>query len=365
MNAITCLLKDKLLWNRARLDCFALLVCSVLMQRSVNLVLLCLCSHSDSLIASAYRRFQRFFSDFAMPLDDVGALVLSLLPAPAQGFVLAMDRTNWQFGRKHINVLVVGVVFGKMCFPLAWMSLPQGTKKGNSNASQRIRLFKRVLGLIGAGRVRVLLMDREFIGKKWLGWLDAQGVGYVVRVKSNTLVGGMNAGRLTRRRRWERCASRRFEVFGQQVWFAAKTATSQRAGALQVISNRFCGAEALELYRLRWGIELFFSHLKSRGLNFEDTHLSEGVRIERLCAVLAVAFTLCYRNGARVVRAKAPALKKHGHAAKSVFRVGLEDFISAIYAGRSRRLAAMLACIQKPPPPDLFAPLIRALKIVV
>jgi len=337
----------------------------VLLQRSVNLVLLSLCSHTGSLVDSAYRRFQRFLSEFKMPLDDVGRLVLSLLPSPAGGFVLAMDRTNWQFGRKHINMLFIGVVLGNMCFPLVWMALPKRTKKGNSNAAQRIRLFKRLLGVLGGQKIRVLLMDREFIGKKWLGWLDAQGVGYVVRVKSNTLVGGMDAGRLTRQRRWKRCAHKRFEVFGQQVYFAAKIATSQRTGALQVISNRFAGEEALELYRLRWGIELFFSHLKKRGLNFEDTHLSEGARIEKLCAVLVVVFTLCHRNGLRVTRDKPVALKKHGHAAKSVFRVGLEGFVRVLYTDPKALFALILACFKTSPPEVCFAPHSLAKKIVV
>jgi hypothetical protein len=223
--------QGKLAWNKARLDCFALLVAGVLMQRTANLVLAGTCNHRGGLGRSAYRRFQRFLSGFAMPLTDIARFVLGVLPCPQAGWVLAMDRTNWQFGRRHINIRLFGVVLGKICFPIVWMVRPKRTKRGNSNAAQRIRLCKRLLGLIEASRIRALVMDREFIGKKWLGWLEGRGAGYVVRLKHNALVGGMHASQLSRRGRWKRCASRRFEVFGQQVFFAAKSMAAQRGGA--------------------------------------------------------------------------------------------------------------------------------------
>jgi len=37
--------------------------------------------------------------------------VLALAPKSANGWVLAMERTNWQFGKTHINILVVSVIF--------------------------------------------------------------------------------------------------------------------------------------------------------------------------------------------------------------------------------------------------------------
>lgn len=33
---------------------------------------------------------------------------------PAEGWVLAIDRTNWQFGKAHINILVVSVILGEV-----------------------------------------------------------------------------------------------------------------------------------------------------------------------------------------------------------------------------------------------------------
>jgi hypothetical protein len=86
VDAIKSLLQDKLRWNRARLDCFALFVSAVIMQRTVNLVLLSVCSHTGSPGAWAYRRFQRFLSGFKMPMGNVARLVLGLLPVPQDGY---------------------------------------------------------------------------------------------------------------------------------------------------------------------------------------------------------------------------------------------------------------------------------------
>lgn len=293
-----------------------------------------------------------------MPLLEVGALIKSLLPQSPEGFVLAMDRTNWQFGKTHINILCITAVFGKVGFPLVWVALPKSTKKGNSNSAQRIALTKKLLRLIPATDIRVLTLDREFIGKSWLGWLEKQKIPYVVRLKHNARVGSVSAGDLSRRRRWKRFEQKRWRVMGQEVYFAAKTITAQRSGSLQVISNRYAGQSALDLYQLRWGIEIFFSHLKKRGLNFEDTHLGKPLRIERLTAVLSVAFTLAYRAGAigALKKGKLIPRKKHGYRAKSQFRLGLESLIHLLM-NHSRDAAQQLrqlfqSCFQ--PNPKIF-----------
>ncbi len=93
---------------------------------------------------------------------------------------------------------------------------------------------------------------------------------------------------------------------------------------MAVISNVFFGDEALDIYRLRWGIETLFSHLKKRGYQFEDTHMTKKDRIARLMCVLTVAFALCYRWGQKLEKDAGVKLKKHGYRAKSLFRQGFE-----------------------------------------
>lgn len=72
------------------------------------------------------------------------------------------------------------------------------------------------------------------------------------------------------------------------VFFAGKTITSKgkRGERLNVISNRFSGPEMLELYKQRWGIELLFNHLKKRGFNLEDTHMTSGKKSKNFSLLL-------------------------------------------------------------------------------
>src|SRR5208283_2775448 len=48
---------------------------------------------------------------------------------------LAIDRTNWCFGRTTINVLMISVMWNGMGVPLIWVLLPSAV---NSNTRTRI-----------------------------------------------------------------------------------------------------------------------------------------------------------------------------------------------------------------------------------
>lgn len=84
---------------------------------------------------SLYRRFQSFFLRFAMPVEDIARLVVAKLPGQHGGWVLSMDRTNWQYGRTRINLLGVAVVVGKVAVPIVWMALPRRTKPATRRRS--------------------------------------------------------------------------------------------------------------------------------------------------------------------------------------------------------------------------------------
>ena len=148
------------------------LVQGILHTRNVNLSRIASCDKidddSDATESSKYRRFQRFFSNFEMPVEDLSRLIRCKIPKPGDGYVLSMDRTNWKFGKKHINVLTVGINIGKVCIPLVWKVLPQSTKNGNSSTKHRKHVIKQVLEVLPAGEIQALLMDREFCGDEWL-----------------------------------------------------------------------------------------------------------------------------------------------------------------------------------------------------
>lgn len=193
-----------------------------------------------------------------------------------------MDRTNWKFGRTHINILVVSVLIGSVGFPICWKTLAKRIKCGNSSQDHRIALMKRVLSILPFSKIRVLTMDREFIGDRWLGWLSLMDIPYVVRLKRNALIAERSVSWWSQYNRWKSIAAVKQEVFGRQHYFAIKRIFNDGEPYVAVISNVFQGKEALDLYRLRWGIESLFAHLKKRGYNFEATHLTKGIRIDAL-----------------------------------------------------------------------------------
>ena len=97
-----------------------------------------------------------------------------------------MDRTNWKYGKKDVNYLVVSVAWQGVSIPIVWQCLDN--KGGSCNTQQRIDLMERVLDIIPANKIDQLLGDREFIGKLWLNWLKYKKIVARIRVKNNTKI---------------------------------------------------------------------------------------------------------------------------------------------------------------------------------
>ena len=304
----------------------------------MNLTIASTCMTNDTRKESEYRKAQRFFEKFAMPLQDIGAFVLSQFAKPKKGWTLAMDRTNWKFGKTHINILTVGVVIQGDAIPIAWVELPQKTKRGNSNTAQRIEVIESVLKLMPANSIYALTMDREFIGMSWLKWLDDKGVGFIVRIKKNHKVNGLAAERFRQWRNWR--SPELVDLWGLKFYFAAKAINRGRDSHLYVVSNKFKAKDALKIYKQRWSIELLFSHLKKRGFNLEDTHMTEAAKIERLFGVVTLSFLTTYSWGLILsANTSLNATEKR----KSIFRLGLESLMELFDKTLSRPLCELIS----------------------
>jgi hypothetical protein len=113
------LLSNNLKANSARLNCLSFIVSVMLQHRTVNLVILSTSDDGkDVSNETRYRRLQDFFLNAKLCYQSIGSFILSRIPKPSEGYTLAMDRTNWKFGRKHINFLVISVVAGSVSIPL-------------------------------------------------------------------------------------------------------------------------------------------------------------------------------------------------------------------------------------------------------
>jgi len=310
-------------WNAKRLEFLAFFIISLIKVRTVNLAEIARSFPGRAAASSKFRRIQRFPAEFKLPFNDIAWLVAAGLP---QGrWILALDRTDWQFGKTVINLLVLGVVCHGTAVPLLWIHL---NKKGNSDTAERIELLERFLTLFGRERIAYVTADREFIGGEWIRWLIGQGIGFSIRIRKNTLLAGADGEIAHISREFARIpGGAKKRIQNVTIWGCLVNAEGMRlkdGEYLIVISDKTSGI--INSYKARWNIETMFGCLKSRGFRFEDTRLTDPERISRLLALLALAFLWAVQTGAWLIkRGKAIPFKKTlNRPLKSIFRHGLD-----------------------------------------
>lgn len=115
--------------NLARINFFGLFTSALCKVQTVNFEKLACSFESDTKMESSLRRIQRFISEYVLDTDLIARLIFSLLPHKPP-YRLAMDRTNWKFGSKDINILVLAIVYKGVAFPVLYKMMP---KFGNSS----------------------------------------------------------------------------------------------------------------------------------------------------------------------------------------------------------------------------------------
>jgi hypothetical protein len=120
-------------------------------------------------------------AEYVLDTDLVARFVFSLLPHKPP-YRLVLDRTNWKFGSKDINILTLGIVYKGVAFLLLFHVMP---KFGNSSTRERIDLINRFIQLFGSDSIECLLADREFVGHRWLEYLNNLCIEYYIRIREN------------------------------------------------------------------------------------------------------------------------------------------------------------------------------------
>lgn len=329
----------------ARCDFIIRFVLALVVVRSVTLSTVASVLNPKVLPESNERRIKRFLGGVGFDGEAWLKLALALLPLEGK-LVLTLDRTTWELGSVCRNLLIVGVAYRGTAFPLLWTVLD---KQGNSDTEERLALLDRLLPHVPAERVAALVADREFIGEAWFRGLKARGVVFVMRIRNNTLVGSRGVTRSALRRyghfapRATYVAPKRCTVFGLRLYLAVTKSTE---GELVVLASNAAPERALGCYAQRWGTETLFAALKSRGFNLEDTHLTDPKRLDRLLALLALAFTWAFLVGTWCHVHRPLKLKKHGYPPKSLFKRGLDALRSAILAGTKPAPLNLTRCLQ-------------------
>ncbi len=318
--------------NLARIRFIALFIPSLIKVRTVNFSKLSLGFDNDAASSSHYRRIQRFFSEVELPMKLISQLIFGLLPEK-DSLTLVMDRTNWKFGKKNINILMLSVSYKNVAFPLMFKMLD---KRGNSHTAERISLMEDFMDWFGKDCIGCLLADREFIGNEWLSFLNENNIRYHIRIRNNFqifcpkrqkyirawhLFNGLKLNQLKH-------YSKMVKMHGEYCYLSGVKMAKGSQLEFCIIVSFNKPDEALNKYKERWQIETLFKSLKSSGFNLEDTHVTHIERLEKLILLVMVAFVWCYRIGDYMDQKIKPiTIKKHGRRAVSVFRYGL-DYLS-------------------------------------
>jgi hypothetical protein len=303
----------------------------------------------DALPSSIERRIQDFFQKVDFDYEQL--LVLLICFVPHDKLVLSIDRTEWDRGKKQYNILCVMASIGKMGVPLYFEMLDN--KSGNSNSQDRIRVLQRIVKTLGQDRIDYLVMDREFIGHKWLRWLKQQGVQFCVRVPKHHSILFADGQRTTAIELLDNEGIiNAADVVVDQVVVNLYVGKDKNGDLLYLIGN-LPARKLKAAYRKRWSIEVFFQALKGRGFCLEKSGLRSLPKMRKLFAVACIAYVICWAVAIEQAKIKPVKRKKHGYPQYSVFRRGLNlirlafktasvDFIIALW----KRIEAQFAELQ-------------------
>ena len=84
-------------------------------------------------------------------------------------------------------------------------------------------------------------------------------------------------------------------------------------------------------YRKRWGIEVFFRHIKENGVNLEDLNLKIQGKVQLMMGIAAIAYCISIKEGLRLEILKPTKVKKHGSKAISYFRMGFDNLQNTVH----------------------------------
>ena len=329
------------------LECLSYMILGLFIVRTINMAQLARTFPTQSKESSIYKRLQRFIKRFRFSHKQLYHSICEIF-ALSMPLTLCMDRTNWKFGKKHINYLVVSIAYKGISIPFMWKLLTD-KKCGNSDFKDRLKVFDKLLEFISPAQIKCVLCDREFLSEDWIAYLKSHRIAFTIRAKQNILASN-NKGKTHSFKRLfanlkvgkssalksPRC------VLGCDVYICARRL---QTGELLILVSDYYGRNALDTYRRRWEIETLFSAMKTRGFNWEDTHITHPDRLSNLLFILTLAFIWAYRQGDMLMRVYPEKIKNHGFPQHSIVRKGM-DFISKSIAEAMLNSCKIMASIR-------------------
>lgn len=349
------ILGQNLFLNKARLDCFARILLALYAVRTINLSEIAVAFQSRANIASRYKRVVRFFSGATLDFAQIAQWIFKLFVSDKKVY-LTIDRTNWYFGKKKINILTLAIAYEGIAIPILWRFL---NKAGNASAAEHRALINRFVRLFGTRNILGVLGDREFASKLFFKWCNKKKIPFYIRIKEDSLV-RIKGKKLFKAKKFFRPLNLKektafqmnIELYGAKVYLAGSR--SER-GELMIVATNQKPKNAIEIYLRRWEIETLFSCLKSRGFRFEDTHVTKLYRLEKIMGVLAIGVVWAHKIGEWRAEIKPIRFSQHRESLRpqsSYFRYGL-DWIRGIIFSLVGKTQDFRYCLRVLAPPKL------------
>jgi len=267
-----------LVLNKSRKQFLSTLIQGVISSRSVNFSSIAECIDDETKVSSKERKIQDFFQKTIFNYTNLAPLLLSFIHH--KSYVLSIDRTEWDHGKTQINILCVMIQIGKMGVPIYFEMLDN--KSGNSNYQDRIGILENIIKCIGIHKIDALVMDREFIGDKWLSWLKQQHIPFCVRVPKSHNIITDQGDKLKAESTINNCKTKSFTNAIVDNVVVNVSVSRDKKGELLYLIGTFKPSKLKQIYKKRWAIEVMFQAFKSRGFDMEKSRLKSLEKYRKL-----------------------------------------------------------------------------------
>lgn len=247
---------------------------------------------------SHYRRLTRFFHH---PISKrklwkwlIAWLIDYVQHWDGRSLTCYLDGTSWQFGKTHIHLLVLSLVYRGVSLPLYWVNL---AKKGQSSQREGIRLIQQANKLFPL-KGMCILADREYVGKNRFKFLTDNEIQFIIRLTKEDYKHEISQGRrryssLLKSAMKGRLCGQWFDLEQHRYQFVAlhHDDVHHTSDPLVLLISNTTWSHGLlaKRYGIRCFMECLFRHLKSNGFDIEELGMTSLPKIR----LLVVVYIIC------------------------------------------------------------------------
>lgn len=286
------------------------------------------------------RRIQRLLGLNLFSSVALGRAIVKALPK-ARKYILTMDRTAWELGKRDYNIMAIGICYDGISIPIYFDTYD---KDGTSDFTEEIAFIENVLDIIPVEQIECLVADREFGNGNFIRWLNIRNIPYCLRLRENFNIRISGTKEVIQIRHKLKSLPMGHSVVLSDTFIVARR-VKVRIFALRR-KGRQKGQEELlilatpvesdftdRIYKLRWQIEVTFKAMKSNGFNMEQTHLATDGHFQNMLKLVFVAYAAAYIDGLiRIKTLPIPIMKKYERKRFSIFSWGLDELLGMLWA---------------------------------